>query len=142
MRTAISGIEVVTRHRQGPHFTFKIDVEKRIVFVRFKNKVTAADICRYAECLRMDSEFDPEFSEIVDLTEVEDLELRADDFLSLADEIDCFSVGAWCAFIVRNSVQSHAAHLHKILRTPSNMRTFSSLDEAKAWIESRPLISR
>lgn len=125
MRTTTSGIEVVARHRESSQFDFNIDVEKRTVFVRFRKKVLAADIRRYAECLRTDLDFDPDSSEIVDLTEVEDLDLHADDFLNLADEVDCFSANAWRAFIVKTSVQDHAARLHKILRTPSNMRTFS-----------------
>jgi hypothetical protein len=120
------------------HFDFVIDVEKRTVRVRFCKKVTARDIRAYAERLRTDPEFDPDFSEIVDLSEVEDLALQADEFLQLADQIDCFSAGAWRAFVVRNSVQDHAARMHKILRIPTNMRIFSLLEEAMAWIGSRP----
>jgi SpoIIAA-like len=135
-----SGLEIVA-HGEGTHFSFNIEAGKRIVFVRFEKKLTAADVRRYAERVRAHPEFNPEFSEMVDLTEVEDLDLHAHDFLKLADEIDCFSVRAWRAFIVSNSVQSHAARMHKILRTPDNMRIFSSLEQARAWIESRPAIS-
>lgn len=140
MQITSSGLEIVAR-RETARFLFNVDVEKRIVFVRFGKKITAEDIRRYAECLRTTPEFNPELSEMVDLTEVEDLELQADDFLKLADEIDCFSPRAWRAFIVGNSVQNHAARLHKILRTPANMRIFNSLEQARGWIESRPWIS-
>lgn len=122
----------------GADFDCSIEVEKRTVFVRFGKKLKAMDIRRYAERLRTDPEFDPDFSEIVDLTEVEDLALRAEDFLQLADQIDCFSAGALRAFVVRNSVQDHAARMHKILRIPTNMRIFNLLEEAMTWIESRP----
>jgi hypothetical protein len=136
-----SGVEAAA-HEDGAHFDFNIDVKKRVVFVRFGKRLTAVDIRRYAERLRADPEFDPEFSEMVDLTEVEDLELQADDFLKLADQVDCFSAGAWRAFVVQNSVQNHAARMHKILRIPANMKIFSFVEEARDWIESRPLISR
>lgn len=125
-------------HGEGADFDFNIDVEKRTIFVRFGKKLKPMDIRRYAEHLRNNPEFDPDFSEIVDLTEVEDLALRAEDFLQLADQVDCFSAGAWRAFVVRNSVQDHAARMHKILRMPTNMRIFSLLEDARAWVESRP----
>lgn len=127
--------------RAAPYLDFNIDVKNRIVLVRFHKKVTARDIRAYAERLRMNPDFDPEFSEIVDLSEVDDLDLQADEFLKLADEVDCFSADAWRAFVVRNSVQQHAARMHKILRMPANMRMFSLVEEARAWIDSRPAIS-
>jgi hypothetical protein len=135
---ATSAHELMREGGMAAHFDFVIDVEKRTVRVRFCKKVTASDIRAYAERLRTDPEFDPDFSEIVDLSEVEDLALQADEFLQLADQIDCFSAGAWRAFVVRNSVQDHAARMHKILRIPTNMRIFSLLEEAMAWIGSRP----
>jgi len=74
------------------------------------------------------------YAEIVDLTEVEDLDLRADEFLKLADEVDPFSPDAKRAFIVRNSVQNHAARMHKVLRTQRNIEIFRSIEEAERWI--------
>ncbi len=134
--------ELIAERRRSAHVEFDIDVEKRTVLVRFRKKVTARDIRFYAGRLRTDPEFDPEFSEIVDLTEVQNLDLEADDFLKLADEIDCFAPAAWRAFVVRNSVQHHAARMHKLLRGQANMRIFSFVEPARAWIESRPLTSR
>lgn len=121
---------------------FAIDVKTRTVSVRFAKKVSVMDIRVYAERLRAHPEFSREFSEIVDLREVEDLELKAPDFLKLADEIDCFSPGAWRAFVVHNSIQNHAARMHKILRFQANVRIFSSLEDAQAWIASRPRLIR
>jgi hypothetical protein len=129
--------QLVPFHKRKSATEFEIDVEKRIVFARFAKKVRVMDIRIYAERLRSHPEFDPQFSEIVDLREVEELNLDAPDFLKLADEIDCFSCGAWRAFVVHNSVQNHAARMHKILRTQGNIRIFSSVEEAQAWIESR-----
>jgi hypothetical protein len=74
------------------------------------------------------------FSEIVDLTEVEELDLQAAEFLRLADEIDPFSPGAKRAFVVRNAIQDHAARMHKILRTQRNIEILRSVGEAERWI--------
>jgi hypothetical protein len=52
----------------------------------------------------------------------------------LADEIDPFSPDVKRAFIVRNSVQNHAARMHKVLRTQRNIEIFRSVEEAELWI--------
>ena len=113
-----------------------IDVEKRRVVVRFGKKVTARDIAAYADYLRNHPSFDPKFSEIIDLTAAEELDLGSEDFLRLADQVDPFSLEAKRAFVVSTSIQSHAARMHKILRTTRNMEIFRSFEAALRWIES------
>lgn len=134
-----SGPELVSVHlEENDGNEFEIDLQKRIVFARFGRRVTVHDIWCYTERLKANPAFDRGFSEIVDLREVEDLELKAADFLKLADDIDCFSAEAWRAFVVQNCVQDHAARIHRVLRPKGYTRVFSSLDEARVWIESRP----
>lgn len=113
---------------------FVIDVDKGIVVVTFEKRLAFEDIQRYAACLRSDPSFRPDHSEIVDLTEVEELDLKADDFLRLADEIDPFAPKAKRAFVVRNSTQKHAARMHKVLRTQRNIEIFGTIEEAERWI--------
>jgi len=112
----------------------QVNPEKRLVSVKFCKKVTARDIEQYAASLRANSLFNADFSEIVDLREVEDLDLSAEEFIRLADEVAPFSLQARRAFVVGNSVQHHAARLHKILRTQRNFEIFYSLAEAEGWI--------
>jgi len=111
-----------------------VESEKRLVVVRFGKRVTVDVIERYARALRTNLLFRPDFAEIADLTEVEELDLQADDFLKLADEIDPFSAGAKRAFVVRTSVQNHAARMHKALRTQRNIEIFESIEDARRWI--------
>lgn len=113
-----------------------IDVRKRRVVVRFGKKVTAQEIGLYAERLRTHPAFEPTFSEIVDLTEAEDLDLGSQDFLRLADKVDPFSPEAKRAFVVRTAVQQHAARMHKILRSTRKIEIFRSLEEAERWVEA------
>lgn len=136
------GPNLISFEKKKDATEFDIDVEKRTVFVRFGKKVTLGDIRRYTDRLKADLGFDRNFSEIVDLQEVEDLKLKAPDFLKLADEVDCFSRDTWRAFVVHNSMQNHAARMHKLLRLGANMRIFTSVEEAKAWVESRPVTKR
>jgi hypothetical protein len=117
-----------------------VDPEKRLVTVRFGSKLTVDVIKHYADLLRSDASFESTFSEIVDLQEIEELELDAENFLKLADKVDPFSPEAKRAFVVRSSGQAHAARIHKILRVHRNIQIFYSVDEAQKWItaESGP----
>ncbi len=115
---------------------FVVDPVRKLVAVKFGKKLTVADIEHYSGHVRSNPSFQPNYSEIVDLTEVEELDLQAADFLKLADKIDPFSPEAKRAFVVRNSVQSHAARMHKILRTQRNIEIFNSVEEAERWIGS------
>lgn len=115
---------------------YVIDAEKRLVKVKFGAHLTVGDIQRYTLSLTANPLFRPSFSEIADLTAVEKLDLQADDFLKLADEIDPFSPEAMRAFVARSAVQSHAARMHKILRTQRNIEIFSTVEAAERWIRS------
>jgi hypothetical protein len=109
------------------------------VVVRFGTIVTEQDIEQYAARLKQHPSFRPSFSEIADLSAIEELDLRADEFLKLADLVDPFSHGAKRAFVVRTSVQAHAARMHKVLRANRNFEIFDSFEKAEMWIHSQPL---
>ena len=113
---------------------YVIDPERRLVIVRFGKRLTVNAIERYAAMLRGNSLFKPGFSEIADLSEVEEVDLQAEQFLKLADEIDPFSTDAKRAFVARTSVQNHAARMHKILRAQRNIEIFGTVKEAERWI--------
>jgi hypothetical protein len=121
------------RHKRGAIPDYILNTQKRLVF---RSKVTINDIERYAASLRMNPLFRPDFSEIVDMSEVEELELKAEEFIRLADKIDPFSEQARRAFVVRDEVQKHAARMHQILRAPRNFSIFHSVDEAQRWISA------
>jgi hypothetical protein len=113
---------------------YVIDSERRLVIVRFGKRLTVNAIDRYAAMLRGNSSFQPSFSEIADLSDVEEIDLQAEEFLRLADKIDPFSTDAKRAFVARTSVQNHAARMHKILRAQRNIEIFRTVKEAEHWI--------
>jgi hypothetical protein len=136
---ALSGQALLSRHNQGNQSEvarFTVDSALQLVTVRFGKTVSAGDIERYATQLRESPSFRPGFSEIADLRDVEKLDLRAEEFIRLADKVDPFSFESKRAFVVRNSVQAHAARMHKILRTQRSFEIFHSLEEAEQWISS------
>ena len=115
-------------------FRYTVDAEKKLVVVTFAKELTVQDIERYADLLQTDPSSRPTYSEIVDLKQVEELDLQADEFLALADKIDPFSYEAKHVFVVRTSVPNQAARMHKVLRTQRNIEIFRSLEEAERWI--------
>ena len=118
----------------GVSAEYVINEKNKLVVVRFGKKLTIGDIERYAKLLQLNPSFHPSYAEIVDLTQVEELDLQADEFLRLADEIDPFLPETKRAFVVRSSVQNHAARMHQILRSPRNIQIFESIEEAERWI--------
>ena len=119
-----------------PFSAYAIDTAKRLVTVRFAETLTFDDIEDYASALRADRRFDPNFSELVDLRDVEEVVLSARQMLSLADHVDPFTLRSKRAFVARGQVQINAAHMHRILRPESNnIRVFFSIGEAEQWID-------
>lgn len=114
---------------------YRIDPNRRMVVVRFGKTLRVRDISSYADSLRSNPLFDPSFSELVDLSQVESLELGAEEAMKLADEIDPFSPNAKRAFVVQSSAPAYAARMHKLLRAENqNIRIFESIDEARRWL--------
>jgi hypothetical protein len=110
--------------------------EQRLVLVTFGRQLSIRDVKNYVSALSADPLFGEDFSEIVDLSEVEELDLSSEHAIDLADLIDPFRSGVKRAFVARTKVQIHAARMHQILRNDQeNIRIFSSLAEARQWIE-------
>lgn len=116
-------------------FRYSIDPEKRLVHVQFGKRLTVTEIGHYVRQLGLNPAFDPNFHEIVDLTQVELLELRGEEILKLADHVDPFSFESKRAFVVRNETHAHQAKMYAISRTArDNIRAFPTMREAERWI--------
>ena len=127
----------MTREGAVPSLEFNVDSARRLVVLKLGKKVKARDLERYAKLLRANPSFDPGFSEIADLRELEKFDVEANEMVRLADQIDPFSHHAYRAFVVRTTTQAHAARMHKILRTQRNFEIFRSLQEAEQWISKQ-----
>jgi hypothetical protein len=115
---------------------YLLSPEACLVSVKFGRKLSFDDVRSYAESLLVDPRFDPGFCEIVDLTEVEELDISPTDLMKLADIEDPFRQGAKRAFVARTDPQVQAAHMHQLLRNDEvNIRIFSSYREARRWID-------
>lgn len=119
---------------QGANVDFSIVRERRLVVVKFEGSVSVQEIAKYAESLVAHPDCDPSFSEITDLRDVQNFDLQANDFLTLADQIDPFSLAAKRAFVVQTSLQNQAARMHKFLRPHRTIEIFESVAEAEEWL--------
>lgn len=114
---------------------YTLSRKKRLVSVRFGRQLSFHDVQTYARNLTADPAFEPGFSEIADLTEVEELTLSPAETMKLADLADPFRPGAKRAFVARTDLQVRAARMHQLLRTDDvNIRIFASSEEAEEWI--------
>ena len=114
---------------------YRIDPNRRMVLVRFGKTLRAQEISNYADSLRNNPLFDPSFSELVDLSKVEKLNLESEEALHLADEVDPFLPASKRAFVVQDAVAAHAARMHMLLRAENeNIRIFESVDQAEQWL--------
>ncbi len=117
---------------------YDLSSKERMVFVKFGRLLSAGDVEDYVQGLLADPLFRPDFSEIVDLSEVEELDLSSDRALALADQVDPFASQAKRVFVAQSKVQIHAARLHQVLRNDDeNIRIFSSLAEARQWLQGQ-----
>ena len=118
-------------------FDYSIDTAARVVSARFEGALTFGRIVHYASSLRADPRFSPAFSELVDLRGVESVHLTTDEIITIADEVDPFSLKSRRAFVAQSEAQIHVAQFHRILRPESStIRVFFSMDESRRWIES------
>lgn len=115
---------------------YTIDPSKRIVTAKFGGLLTAETLCQYTKLLRHDPNFSASFSEIADITGVEEVQITGEQMIRLADSIDPFSRAAKRAFVVENAFQGHEAKMYGILRlSQGRIRSFHSYDEAERWAE-------
>jgi hypothetical protein len=132
IESKLSDLKIVVQQSLPAYF---IDTANRFVSVKFTKRLIFGDIENYASALCADPQFDPAFSEIVDLREVKEVALSTKELLALADRVDPFSPRARRAFVAHSPAQINAAQLHKILRPEAgNVRVLFSMDEAEQWI--------
>ncbi|MGA9528027.1 MAG: hypothetical protein WBS24_07925 [Terriglobales bacterium] len=121
-------------------YQYSIDTVVKLVSVRFTVKLSYAIIRDYASKLLADNRFSPGFAELVDLRDVRSLVLSPHELMDLAGKVDPFARISKRAFVVQGKAQIHAAQLHRILRKESKtIRVFQSMEEARDWIEGKPV---
>jgi hypothetical protein len=118
---------------------YKIDKERRLVMTTGAGILTMAESLAHQNKLANDSDFDPSFSQLMDFTQVTQIELSTNDIRRLAQR-SIFSPQSRRAFIVPSATAYGLARMFEILREAAGehgIGVFRSLEEALDWILSK-----
>src|SRR5258708_25504158 len=130
------------RHGSGKMpATYEIDKQRQLVITTGLGKLTLADALAHQQELLKDPDFDPSFSQIMDLTQITEFALEANDIRRLA-QTTIFSRESRRAIIASSDLVYGFGRIFEILREivgENGIRVFRDLDEAIDWILSKNL---
>jgi hypothetical protein len=115
---------------------YKIDKERRIVLSSGTGVLTKKDLVGHMDRLSNDPDFNPDFSQVLDFTQLSGLEVGPDDVRQLAQR-NIFSPRSRRAFVVKDDLQFGLARMfeiHRELNGETGIRVFRTFDEALDWI--------
>lgn len=118
---------------------YKIDKERRLVMSTGAGILTMAETLAHQNKLANDPDFDPSFSQLMDFTQVTQIELNANDIRRLAQR-SIFSPQSRRAFIMPNDAAYGLGRMYETFRESAGehgIGVFRSLEEALDWILSK-----
>jgi hypothetical protein len=117
-------------------FFYKIDKERKLVMSTAAGELTKADVLLLQDQLRKDPDFDPNFSQLSDLTHVTTMNITGAEMQELAERT-AFSPTARRAVIARNDLAFGMARIFEQMRETRGdvgIRVFRKLEDALNWI--------
>lgn len=114
---------------------YVIDLIHQAVFSRGWGRLSDQDLVDYQSRLNADPDFEPGFSQLVDLSGVEHLDISAEGVRTIAVE-DRWAPEARRAFVAPVDAVFGMVRMHEGLigRDSPNIRIFRELAEARAWL--------
>ena len=115
---------------------YKIDKERRLVMSTGWGVLTLADSLAHQRKLLKDPDFDPSYSQLLDVTHVTDVDLSIEDIRGLA-VTKVFSADSRRAILVNNDLQFGLSRMFEVFREgmgETGIRVFRNLEEALEWI--------
>jgi hypothetical protein len=118
-----------------------IDKERRVVMSTGSGTFTLPEALRHQDSLLQDPDFDPSFSQIVDLTHVTRFDVEPNDIRKLAQRT-IFSNESRRAIIVNTDLAYGYGRMFELLREnfgEMGVRVFRTLEEALDWVLSKDM---
>ena len=115
---------------------YKIAKDRRLVLSTASGVLTLADVLAHQDQILADPDFNPGYSQLLDLTHVTKMDLSAEDICKLAER-DIFLPASSRAILVTTDLGQGLARLFAILREHAGekrIRIFRNLDEALDWV--------
>jgi hypothetical protein len=122
---------------------YKIDKERRLVLSSGSGLLTKEDILGHMDRLSKDPDFEPDFSQLADFSQVTGVEFGPEDVRQFAQR-DIYSSRARRAIVVKDDLQYGLARMfeiHRDLKGETGIRVFRSLDEALEWALASDAVS-
>jgi len=118
--------------------SYTIDAQRRLIVVHAAGVLTEMDVTRARDQLRQDPVFDPEFDQLFDLRDVEDIALSKEGMARLADT-SILAPSVRRAFVAVTTLQVGMARMFTTFAEQRQHVTgvFRGLSEAEAWL-ARP----
>jgi hypothetical protein len=120
-------------------FSYQIDVARQLVISTASGVVTAEEILNHQRQLQNDPAFEPQFSQLVDLTPATKTAIHAADVRLFAART-IFGPQSRRAFVAGGPVAFGLARMFELMRDKSGdqgIRVFQSHDEALRWLNIR-----
>jgi hypothetical protein len=117
-------------------FFYKIDKERRLVMSTAAGELTKDEVRTLQDQLRKDPDFDPNFSQLSDLTHVTAMNITGAEMQELA-ATTAFSPNARRAVIASNDLAFGLARMFEQFRETKGdqgIRVFRKLEDALDWI--------
>jgi hypothetical protein len=115
---------------------FNVDSERGLVTVTFDSEVTIQDVVQYLKSLKANHAFEPDFFELVDLTQVMSSEVDFQAAMMLAHEVDPFSRRARRAFVAPRAATFRTIRMYQVARgDDGSIAVFRTIAEAKHWLD-------
>ena len=115
---------------------YTIDTQRRLVTTTASGVLTMADVLAYGNTLLKDPEFDPNFSQFLDFSQVSEWKLDAAEMHSMA-QFTVFSPHSRRAIWAPSDLSFGLARMFEMLRDfagETGIRVFRNRDDAMAWI--------
>jgi hypothetical protein len=115
---------------------YKIANDLRLVLSTGSGVFTSAGVLAHQDQILADPDFNPGYSQLLDLTHVTKMDLSAEDICKLAER-DIFLPASSRAILVATDLGEGFARLFKMLREHAGeqrIRIFRNLDEALEWV--------
>jgi|SRR5689334_16277827 len=119
---------------------YEIDKERRLVITTVWGPLTLADALAHQHSLGKDPDFDPSFSQVMDLTQITQYDVDANDIFKLA-QTSAFSSASRRAIIVKDDLGYGMGRMFEILREMRAKSEFAfSAIARKPWTGFFPRI--
>ena len=114
---------------------YTIDLARSLVLSRGWDIVTDRELLAHVRALTIDPRFARDFSQLVDLRDVTDVEVTASCIREMV-RLNPFGAGARRAVVVTNDVVFGMTRMYQILsdESPDELQIFRKVDDALQWL--------